>query len=70
MGTRQYETKAAIGRGGGGLSLCMAVVVHDHEPSHPSYYAGTEHAGFSPIRQTLLAPGAKRREVFGEWHEG
>ena len=38
-------------------------------PSHP-YYAGTEHVGFSPTRQTLLAPSAKRREVFGESHEG
>ena len=37
-------------------------------PSHP-YYAGTEHVGFSPTRQTLLAPSAKRREVFGESHE-
>ena len=35
-------------------------------PSHP-YYAGTEHVGFSPTRQTLLAPSANRRgELFGE----
>ena len=27
----------------------------DHRPSHP-YYTGTEHVGFSPTRQTLLAP--------------
>ena len=33
------------------------------------YYAGAEHVGFSPTRQTLLAPSAKRREVFGESHE-
>ena len=32
--------------------------------------AGTEHVGFSPTRQTSLAPSAKRREVFGESHEG
>ena len=38
-------------------------------PSHP-YNAGTEHVGFSPTRQALLAPSAKRREVFGESHEG
>ena len=44
---------------------CMAVVVDDHKPSHP-YNAGAEHVGFSPTRQTLLAPSAKRREVFGE----
>ena len=29
-----------------------------------------EHVGFSPTRQTLLAPSAKRREVFGESHKG
>ena len=44
------------------------VVVIDHRPSHP-YYAGTEYVGFSPTRQTLLAPSEKRREVFGESHE-
>ena len=38
-------------------------------PSH-TYSAGTERVGFSPTRQTLLAPSAKRREVFGESHEG
>ena len=27
-----------------------------------------EHVRFSPTRQTLLAPSAKRREVFGESH--
>ena len=32
--------------------------------------AGREHVGFSPTKQTLLAPSAKRREVFGESHEG
>ena len=31
---------------------------------------GTEHVGFSPTRQTSLAPSARRREVFGESHEG
>ena len=46
--------------GEGVLSLCMAVA----RPSH------TEHVGFSPTRQTLLAPTAKRREVLGESHEG
>ena len=38
-------------------------------PSH-SYYAGTEHVGFSPTRQALPAPSARRREVLGESHEG
>ena len=36
-----------------------------HGPSHP-YYAGTEHVGVSPPRQTLPVPTAKHREVFGE----
>ena len=29
----------------------------------------TEHVGFSPTRQALLAPTAKLRDVFGEPHE-
>ena len=54
---------------GGGLYSCDAWPwLYDHRPSHP-YNAGTEHVGFSPTRQTLLAPSAKRREVFGESHE-
>ena len=36
----------------------------------PLYNARKEHVGFSPAGQTLLAPSAKRREVFGESHEG
>ena len=43
--------------------------MYDHRPSHP-YYAGMEHIGFSPTRMTSHAPSAKRREVFGEKHEG
>ena len=39
----------------------------DHGPSHP-YNTGTELVVFSPTRQTLLAPSAKRREVCGESH--
>ena len=35
-----------------------------------SLAAGREHIGFSPARQALLAPSAKRREVFGESREG
>ena len=37
--------------------------------SHP-HNAGTEHVGFSPTRQTLLAPSAKRRKVLGESLKG
>ena len=36
--------------------LCMAVVYRSIAP---------EHVGFSPTRQTLRAPGARRREVLG-----
>ena len=36
----------------------------------PRIATGTEHVGFSPTRQTLLAPSAKRREVFDESYEG
>ena len=42
--------------------------MYDHTPSHPDN-AGTEHVGFSPTMQTLLAPRATRREVSGESHE-
>ena len=42
---------------------------YGHRPSHP-YDDGTEHAGFSPIRQTSLARSAKLRDVLGESHEG
>ena len=56
----------AFGRGGEGGEGCTQFV---HNPAHP-YYAATEHVHFSPTRQTLLAPSAKRREVFGESHEG
>ena len=58
-----------VGRGGGGVySVCALSKSYDHRPSYP-YYAGTEHVGFSTARQALLAPSAKRREVFGESHE-
>ena len=54
----------------GGVCSCLAwPQSYDHRPSHP-YKTGTEHVGFSPTRETLLAPSAKRREVFGEWREG
>ena len=49
---------------------CMAVVHMAMDRPPQPYNAGTEHVGFSPTRQamTLLAPSAKRREVFGELH--
>ena len=50
-------------------SVCAWPQSYDHRPSQP-YYARTEHVGFSPTRQTLVAPRAKRREVLGESHEG
>ena len=59
-----------MGEGGGGVySVCAWPKSYDRRPSHP-YYAGTERVGFSLARQTLLAPSAKHREVFGELHEG
>ena len=39
------------------------------DPSIPTM-PGRSTSGFSPTRQTLHAPSAKRREVFGESHEG
>ena len=67
MGWRGWGEGA---RGGGGVYLiCAWPWSYDHRPSH-LYYAGTEHVGCSPTRQTLLVPSAKRREVFGESHEG
>ena len=57
-------------RGGGGAGTQFvhgrSRMIVDLRP----YYAGTEHIGFSPTMQALLAPSAKRREVFGESHEG
>ena len=50
-------------RGGGGVySIFMhgrIRIAIGYGPSH-SYYAGTEHVGFSPTRHTLLAPITKR----------
>ena len=42
-----------------------------HRPSH-RYNAGTEHVGFSPTRQTLIACTKReaKGEAFGESHEG
>ena len=40
------------------------------DPRISTYSVGTEHVGFSPNRQTLPVPSAKRREVLGESHEG
>ena len=58
--------------GGGGYSIFMhgrSRMTIWYRPSHP-YNAGTTHVGFSPTRHTLLAPSAKRRDVFGESHAG
>ena len=49
------------GEVGGGTQFMHGCSRYDHRSSHP-YYAGTEHVGFSPIRNTLFAPSAKRRE--------
>ena len=69
-GNTKGEERGARGGGRGGVySVCAWPQLYDLRPSH-SYDAGTEHVGFSPTRQTLLAPSTKRREVFGESHEG
>ena len=57
-----------------GVGECVLDIVHGRDrmtirPSHP-YNPGTEHVGFSPTPQTLLAPSAKRREVFGSRLKG
>ena len=61
--------------GGGGREV-YSIFMHGRSrmviavrPSHP-YNGGTEHVGFSPARQALLAPSAKRREVFDGLHKG
>ena len=55
---------------GWGVTHCHALSQsYDPRPSHP-YNAGTERVGFSSTRQTLLAPSANSREVFGESHGG
>ena len=50
-------------------SISCISLVHDHRPSHP-YNAGMEHVGFTPTRQTSLAPSATRREVYGKFSPG
>ena len=67
-GVRWAGGEGGEGGGAGVKSVCAWPWSYDHRPSH-SYYAGTEHVGFSPTTQTFLAPSAKRREVFGESHE-
>ena len=56
--------------GGGGCTRYHAWPwSYDHRHSH-LYNAETAHVGDSPTRQTLLAPGATRRKVCRESHEG
>ena len=61
-----YRKGNGLGRGGRGgvLDLMHGRSHMTIDPRTPTY-AGTEHVGFgfSPTRQTLLAPSAKRREV-------
>ena len=66
-----FKRRGARGAGGGCTNFMhgrsgMTIAT---SPSH-SHNAATEHIGFSPTRQTLLAPKAKRREMFGESREG
>ena len=57
--------------GGGGGGCTQFVHGRSRMTINPRIFtnAGRERVGFSPTRQTLLAPSAKRREVFGESHE-
>ena len=55
---RGEGTRAGVGVGS------VLIIMDGRRPSHP-YKVGTKHVGFSPIRQTLLAPSAKHRKVFG-----
>ena len=55
--------------GVGGVYSCIAIVVWPYCGPSRLHNAGKECVGFSPIRQTLLAPSAKRREVFGKSHD-
>ena len=63
-----HDTLALAESGEVYSSSCMAVKWHVW-PQH-AYNTGTGHVGFSPTRQTLLAPSEKRREMFGDSHEG
>ena len=55
--------------GGGVVRILRGRGLKDCRPSH-AYDAWAEHVGYSPTRQELFAPSAKRREVFGESHAG
>ena len=74
--TRSEPGWCCWGRGGRVLLMsCMALrtavvfMTIPGRPSHP-YNAGMEHVGFSPTGgRHVLAPSARRLEVFGESHE-
>ena len=57
--------------GGGGEAYSFQVLPQscNHSPSHP-YNAWMESVRFSQTRQSTHEPSAKRREVFGDPHEG
>ena len=61
--------QAGVGREGGGVLDRRDVLDLMHGRNLHPYNSGTEHAGFSPTRQTLLAPSAKRCELSGGSHE-
>ena len=49
------------------MAPCMATVRRVTGPgTWHLYNTGAKHVGFSPTKQTLLAPSAKRRDVFGD----
>ena len=66
-----YQRRPEQGGGEGGCACFLQcrsrMTIWYIRTSHP-HNAGTGHVGFSQTRQVLLAPSAKRHEVFGESH--
>ena len=65
------HSRGSEGGGGGGAVLIVriAVIVWSYTVASVQR-RDAERVGFLPTRQTSRAPSAKRREVFGESHQG
>ena len=61
------DSLGARGGGGEGIRALRGLRLVTMERRIPAV-PGRGHVEFSPTRQTLLAPSAKRGEVFGESH--
>ena len=66
---REQTPDTTVGVCMGGTHAMVGRKSYGHRPSHPCN-TGTEHVRLPPTRQILIAPSAKRREVFGESHGG